>query len=312
MQQPSTYRFQFAAMASACELVCDGASNLQAQQWFEAVREEVHRIERKYSRYQPQSVVSQINGLAGSRQWYHCDEETCQLLDLAEDAYRQSDGLFDLTAGVLGQIWDFRRAIIPSAQAIADCLGRIGWSKVKRQGAAICLPEAGMALDFGGFGKEYAADQALAKAYALGMRRGYVNLGGDMRFAGPRADGTAWHIGIQHPRQQGALAASIPLRGGAIATSGDYERFFIHDNKRYAHILHPKTGMPVRHWQSVSVVGPSCVRAGMLATRVMLEQAQGLASLLASNLPFFAIDAAGRVQQGLGQGIRASTKGGAQ
>jgi hypothetical protein len=123
-----------------------------------------------------------------------------------------------------------------------------------------------MELDFGGIGKEYAADRAAAVLAQSGVEYALVNLGGDVRVVGPQADGAPWRIGIRHPREPNRVLATIALSEGALATSGDYERFFELEGKRYCHILDPRAGRPVDTFQSVSVVAPLCVVAGSCAT----------------------------------------------
>jgi thiamine biosynthesis lipoprotein len=152
-----------------------------------------------------------------------------------------------------------------------------------------------MEIDFGGFGKEYAADRAAALLIEAGVRHGYVNLGGDMRFIGPRLDGRPWSIGIQDPRDPDAVVASIPISQGALATSGDYERYFELDGQRYCHILDPRTGMPVRHWRSVSVMAPMAIAAGSCSTIAMLKQQGGLNFLNASDMGYLTVDDQGQM-----------------
>jgi FAD:protein FMN transferase len=147
----------------------------------------------------------------------------------------------------------------------------------------------GMELDFGGFGKEYAADRAATLLAEAGVAHGMVNLGGDIRVVGPLPDGAPWTLGVQHPRRHQELAGQIDLATGALATSGDYERYFEHDGRRYCHILDPRTGWPVQYWQSVSVVGPICTAAGALSTIAMLKGPDGLDFLRGQGVAFLAI-----------------------
>jgi thiamine biosynthesis lipoprotein len=183
---------------------------------------------------------------------------------------------------------------VPSAPELAPLLALIGWDKVQRAPGKVRLALAGMELDFGGFGKEYAADRAAALLEQGGVRHGYVNLGGDLRVVGPQPDGQPWLIGIQHPRDPGACVASIAVSQGALATSGDYERYFDLDGRRYCHVLDPGTAMPVSHWQSVSVLAPLAVLAGSVSTIAMLKEEHGLAFLAASGVSYLAIDHAGQ------------------
>lgn len=291
-------------MASRCEVRLNVADEPNARGLAQLAIDEVRRIEAKYSRYRPDSVVSQISAQAG-RGWVECDEETCALLDFADQLFAKSAGLFDITSGVLRSVWNFRQPALPTAEALRDVCRLIGWRSVQRAGQRIYLPQVGMELDFGGFGKEYAADRAAQVLMAQGVRHGYVNLAGDIHVMGPQADGQGreeaqgqpWLIGIQDPRHAGKLSATIPIASGALATSGDYERFFELDGQRYCHILHPKNGQPVSHWRSVSVLAPSAIVAGSYATVAMLKEEQGRGFLEDSGLAYLGIDALGAVHR---------------
>ena len=289
-----TFRIPFKAMASACELVLAVDDEPAAQAIARAAIAEVQRIEAKYSRYQPDSIVSRINAAAGG-QAVACDDETWSLLNYADSLYQSSGALFDITSGVLRRAWNFYDHRLPAPADLEALRQLIGWRRVEREGQAVRLPEAGMELDFGGFGKEYAADRAGAVLAARGLRHGYVNLAGDMRMLGPKPDGSPWMIGIQDPRDKTAILATIPVDRGGLATSGDYERFFELDGKRYCHILDPRSGQPVTHWRTVSVVAPLAVVAGNCATIAMLKQADGLAFLEACGMNYLAVDQSGTV-----------------
>lgn len=287
------YRFPFDAMASRCEIRLAAPEGHAAEELAQAAIAEVRRIERTYSRYRADSIVSRINAAAG-RYRVECDEETAQLLDYADHLYRASGGLFDITSGVLRRAWDFRQPRVPHARELAPLLALVDWPAVQREEGAVFLPRAGMEIDFGGFGKEYAADRACALLQERGVKHGYVNLGGDMRFIGPQPDGRLWSIGIQDPRKADGIAASIAVSQGALTTSGDYERFFDVDGKRYCHVLNPRTGMPVSYWRSVSVLAPLAVLGGSVSTIAMLKEDDGLSFLAASGLAYFAIDGTGQ------------------
>lgn len=285
----------FGAMACHCELRLQGADTATLQALAQQAVAEVQRIEHTYSRYRSDSVVARINAAAGRGVPVPLDAETTSLLGFADQLYHQSGGLFDITSGVLRRAWDFKRGIPPSDAAVQALLPLVGWQQVQRSAAGITLPQAGMELDFGGFGKEYAADRAAGLLLAAGVRHGFVNLGGDIRVLGPRDDGSPWRFGIQHPRQPQATVATLELAGGALATSGDYERFFIHEGRRYCHVLNPRTGWPVQHWQSASVTAALCVAAGALSTITLLLEAQGPAFLQAQQADWLLVDGAGQL-----------------
>ncbi len=296
--------FQFGAMASHCEVRIVGLRRRQAEVLAREAIAEVRRIEAKFSRYREQSVVSRINALAGTGQRLDVDAETAQLLNFAAQLHAASDGLFDITSGILRQAWDFRAARLPAPGAIEALLPRIGWAQVQWNGRGIALPKAGMELDFGGFGKEYAADRAATLLQERGVRHGLVNLGGDIRLVGARPEGEPWLLGLQHPRVPGQMMATMALTAGALATSGDYERYFEHDGVRYCHVLDPHSGWPVSAWRSVSVVAPACVGAGALTTVAMLKGEGAIAFLESQNVGYLAVDAQGQVHRG---GAAAST-----
>ncbi len=210
------YRFGFDAMGGSGEVVLASKSKNEGHAIANLVLEEVARIEFKYSRYRPESIVSRVNAAAGG-DFVACDEETSSLFNYADTLYENSDGLFDMTSGVLRHAWDFSKALLPEPAKLSGLLALVGWNRVERQGNAIRLPLAGMEIDFGGIGKEYAADRAAAVVADQGVTHGYVNLAGDIRLVGPKPDGTPWIIGIQDPRHKELMIASIPLHCGALA-----------------------------------------------------------------------------------------------
>ena len=294
------YRSYFKAMACDNEVVTVAATPAQAQRQMAAAVEEVLRIEGKFSRYRDDSVVSHINREAGSGTPVACDEETGALLDFAAALFKESGGLFDITAGVLRQAWDFRTPRVPDENTLAVLLARVGFTHLQREQHTARLPFAGMEIDFGGFGKEYAADRAAQALREHGATGGYVNLGGDIAAIGPQEDGTPWQIGINDPRDLRQLIATIPLTRGGLATSGDYERYFDLDGQRYCHILNAHTGQPVRYWRSVSVLAPMCIAAGALSTIAMLKERAGESFLQERRVTFLAVDPNGLIVNAVG------------
>ncbi|ELX12003.1 ApbE family lipoprotein [Janthinobacterium sp. HH01] len=288
------HRTTFEAMASRCELRFAAPDAHMAGLLAQQAMDEVRRIETKYSRYRPDSIVSRINAAAG-KDAVRCDGETMSLIGYAAALHGASEGLFDITSGVLRRAWDFSKPEVPRKEVLEPLLALVGWNKVDCGAEEVSLRLAGMEIDFGGFGKEYAADRAAALLADAGVRHGYVNLGGDMRFIGPRLNGQPWSIGIQDPRDADSVIASIPVSQGALATSGDYERYFELDGQRYCHILDPRDGMPVRYWRSVSVLAPMATAAGSCSTIAMLKQEDGLSFLNASEMGYLAVDDQGQM-----------------
>jgi thiamine biosynthesis lipoprotein len=285
-----SFAFDFQALASACEIRLEGDDEVAVGLAARRAIDEVRRIERKYSRYRSGSIVSCINAAAGSIRTTDVDAETAALLDFATYLHILSDGLFDVTSGVLRRAWNFSMARLPDRTAVSALLPLIGWSQVSWRNRRIALPRKAMELDFGGFVKQYAADRAMASLLASGQRHGYIKLGGDIRVVGPRVDGRPWRFDIVHPRREGVTIATIGLREGALAITGDYKHCFDRDGRRYCQILDPRTGWPVSTWASISVTAPACAAAGALGLIAMLKGAQALDFLATQGASYLAID----------------------
>lgn len=287
------HRFQ--AMASPCSVHLYGDSANHALEIAKKCEAEVRRLEQKYSRYRDDSVTAAIHQAGRQQKPYILDSETSALLHYAHTAWEQSDGLFDITSGILRNAWDFRSGRLPSQSQIDALLPRIGWDNIHIENDELEFARPDMEIDFGGYVKEYAADCAAAIAQQYGIQNGLVELGGDIRVIGPHADGRPWAIGIRHPRQPGAVLATLPLHQGALASSGDYERCMVIEGTRYGHILNPKTGWPVQGLMAVSVVADHCLLAGTATTIALLHGADGLAWLDDLEQPWLAMDQNARV-----------------
>lgn len=285
-----TFAFRFTAMGGPCEIRLAAPNESSASEIARKAMDEVQRIERKYSRYRPDSIVGAINQAAGTGQRTACDAETMWLLDYADQLHRSSKGLFDITSGILRKAWNFKEPRVPGDDELSKLTARIGWQRVERDESHVYLPEPEMEIDFGGFGKEYATDRAASVLSAHEIRHGYVNLGGDVHVVGPQTDGQPWLIGIQDPRGKGRIVATVPMRAGGLATSGDYERFFVLDGRHYCHILNPFTGRPVDYWRSVTVVAPMALVAGSCSTIAMLSEADAIPFLNNTGFQYLAID----------------------
>jgi len=271
------YGITFNAMASPCEVLIQTADKILAEKVGQYISREVWRIEDKYSRYNPQSICSQINGSNGQK----CliDEETFLLLNFAEQCYQLSEGMFDISSGVFRKIWLFAGENdevkpFPKQADIDKLLGFVGWRKVSFDSQSITLPSQ-MQLDFGGVGKEYAVDRSILLAKKLTNNPLLVNLGGDLAVTGPRVNNEPWQVAIEHPDCE-TLGQKrdmiVAIKQGALATSGDARRYLIHKGIRYSHVLNAKTGWPVLNApRSITTVAPQCIQAGILATLALLQ-----------------------------------------
>ncbi len=241
-----------------------------AERLARAVEDEARRIEAKFSRYRDGSVVSEINRNAG-RTPVAVDEETDRLVRSALDLSKKTGGRFDPTSGVLRRAWNFREARVPEPEEIDALLPLVRASAVSRRNRTVFLRRAGMEIDLGGVGKEYAVDRAAAILADEGIRAAIVDFAGDVRTIGTRGDGRPWSIGVADPRDRRRIRFRIrALAGAGVATSGDYERGFVKDGVRYHHLLDARTGWPARGVASSTVVAANTFRAGLFATASFL------------------------------------------
>jgi FAD:protein FMN transferase len=287
-----SHQASFKALGGLCEIDLGGID--EPDHLVQLAVAEVRRIESKYSRYIAESLIGQINAQAGLG-WIRCDPETLGLFDYADHLYGLSRGLFDITSGVLRRVWDFQSVKIPSKQSLSKVLPLIGWSQFERRDAEVRLKNFGMQIDIGGFGKEYAVDRVASILLENGVKSALINFGGDVRALGAKPDGGPWQIGIQDPRQLDQCFATLALSQGALTTSGDYERYFESNGKRYCHIINPKTGIPVSYWRSITVLAPLASAAGATSTIAMLLEKQGIDFLKKSGFPYLAVDYEGKV-----------------
>ena len=264
------WRGRFWCMASPCEILLELQDGMLARRLVDLAAAEAMRIEAKYSRYRPDSLISELHRQSGKL--FHVDEETARLLDLAARCHELSNGRFDITSGILRRAWTFDGSDrVPSRKQVKALLPFVGWHRLSWSAPELVLPE-GMELDLGGIGKEYAADRVGALLAAEAQVPFLVNFGGDLCVSGARQNGSAWRVGVEDPGHEQRAERVIEIRSGGLATSGDARRFLVKDGVRYSHILNPRTGWPVRHApRSVSVAAGSCTEAGILATLAMLQ-----------------------------------------
>lgn len=273
-------------MGTSCEIQLYARQERYAKRVAEQVIQDVERLEALYSRYRDDSLLSEINRHAAIGKMIKVDDETAGLISYADTCYQQSQGLFDITSGKLRHAWRFNKEQLPDQAYLDRLLEQIGWDKVNWNPPVLDFAIAGLEIDFGGIVKEYAVDRAASLCLEAGIFHGVINLGGDIKIIGPRADGRPWNIGIRHPRKDNAVLQTLALSHGALASSGDYERFIMVEGIRYSHVLNPKTGWPVRYLSSVSVVSDFCVIAGSASTIAMLKEEDGPLWLEELALPY--------------------------
>jgi thiamine biosynthesis lipoprotein len=270
---PPLRKLSFRAMATQCEVQYSApGGDAQAAAFEKEAEGWVHAFEAKYSRFQPGSIVSRINDAAG-REWVEIDAETEALLKMCDTLHFMTRGILDPSALPLIRIWNWKAdpPVVPGPEAIREALGLTGWAKVRREPGRVFLAQKGMALDFGGFGKEYAVDMVSMLAGEHGIADSLVDFGHDIRASGAPPGRPAWHVGLEDPKKPGTIWASVALNRRSIASSGDSIRSFTAGGRRYGHIIDPRTGWPVANGcTQATVIADTCLQAGMLSTSAFI------------------------------------------
>ena len=252
-------------------------------------------VDAAMSTWKPASELSRFNA-ARSTDWVPVSAPTAEVVALAREVSARSGGAFDVTVGPLVDLWGFGaapRTALPSEEELAAARADVGWRllEVRASPPALRKQRPGVAADLSGIAKGHALDRAMAFLHEAGCRHALVELGGEVRASGRRADGTGWRVGIERPSPDGgAVEAVARLEDRALATSGDYRRYVVEDGRRLSHILDPRTGRPKRHaLASVTVVAPRAAEADAWATALLvlgpdealaLARREGLAALL--------------------------------
>lgn len=278
---------QFKAMASPCEILMDIDDKHFANHLLQIALIEANRIETKFSRYQNDNIIFEINNSHGKP--IAVDDETAALLDYAQQCYEISDGLFDISSGVLRRAWRFDGSDnVPSQKQIDALLDLVGWNRLTWESPVLTLPES-MEIDFGGIGKEYAVDKTAQLLKQETDASVLINYGGDIFVTGPRKSTRGWVVAIEGMSENTKAekvetntdsANIFQLKNGGLATSGDTKRHLIKNGIRYSHILDPKTGWPVKNAPAtITTVAQSCTEAGILSTLAMLHGENAVAFL---------------------------------
>lgn len=257
-----------AAMGTELLMEAQGTDTNQLQRALDAAWAEMERVEDMMTTWRD-SPLTRLNAASGLGP-QAVPAELAGIVNRAKELHAVSEGAFDVSFYSVGKLWDFKAKppVLPNADAIEAALLKVGAQgiEVDTSPAAprITLPP-GTRIGLGGIAKGYGVDRAMKVLRGLGVEHGIVNAGGDMKALGNNM-GEPWEVAVKHPRDRERALAAIKLRNQCIVTSGDYERFFEHEGKRYHHILDPRTGYPASGCMSVSVITFNAEFADALAT----------------------------------------------
>ncbi|UWY27451.1 FAD:protein FMN transferase [Flavobacterium sp. TR2] len=254
--------------------------SISAEHNINEVIAEITRIENLISDWKPTSQVSEVNQNAGVKP-IKVDREVFELTKRAIKLSEITNGGFDISFAAMDRIWKFDGSMteMPSAEAIKKSVEKVGYKNIILDSteSTIFLKLKGMKIGFGALGEGYATDKCRAMMIEKGVQAGIINGSGDMSTWGKQPNGKDWKIGITNPFKPEKILAAIPLKEGAVTTSGSYEKFVVFNGKRYSHIINPATGYPATGLCSVTVFGPNAETANGLSTSMMvLGQKEGL------------------------------------
>jgi FAD:protein FMN transferase len=270
-QSADLFKYHQVLMGTTVEITLMGNDEGEVGKAALQAFQEIKRIERLMSPKAASGDVFRINQSAGM-EWVKISPETLEVIHKAKEISGLSEGSFDITVAPLTQIWRTARekGIPPSSEEVKRLLELVNFREIGiAPEGKIFLKKKGMSIDLGGIAKGYAVDRAFGVLQSLGHKNFIVNAGGDLRVGGMRLN-QPWTIGIQHPRDPQKIMAKVSLSDSALATSGDYEKFFMYQSRRFSHIFNPRDGFPADTCQSVSVLYKDCMTADALATAIFV------------------------------------------
>ncbi|NIS62526.1 MAG: FAD:protein FMN transferase [Proteobacteria bacterium] len=282
-------------MGTLVEITVIGRDMDRAEAAIRDAFDEMQRIEELMSRRIPGSDVSRINEWAGIKA-VPVSPEVLRVIWRAGEISRASEGYFDITIAAVLDLWGFEDNgnRLPAKRELDKALDAVGYQAIHmdERASTVHIKQKGMRIDLGGIAKGYAVDRAIYVLKSRGYRNMIVNAGGDIRVSGRKTHGP-WVIGIQDPRDRSQILATINAEDISVATSGDYERYFVREGKRYHHLLNPFTGFPARECRSVTILTVDALSADGLATAVfvlgprkglhLIEAMEGVEGLIVSS-----------------------------
>ena len=245
-----------------------------ADEYINIAIDEIRRIERLISSWDPNSQTSLINRHAGIAP-VKVDEELFELIQRSTKLSALTNGAFDISYASMDRIWKFDGSVtqLPSKERVATSVAKVGYENIvfDTQNQTVFLKKKGMRIGFGAIGKGYAADKAKLLLYTKGVKAGIINASGDLCTWGTQPNGKPWKIGVTNPLNKNKVFSWFDLNNKAVVTSGNYEKFLMINGQRYAHIINPKTGYPSTGILSVSVFAPKAELADALATSIFVQ-----------------------------------------
>jgi len=267
------YQQKMTLMGSDFDITVVAKNQKEANQYIKLAVSEISRIEKIISSWDDHSETATIIKNAGIKP-VKVSAELFHLIERAKQISKLTDGAFDISYASMDKIWKFDGSMtaFPSEEKIKQSVAKVGYQNIllDAKNQTVFLKLKGMKIGFGGIGKGYAADSAKKLLISKGVKAGIINASGDMNTWGKQPNGKEWLVAITNPMNKNKAFATLPISNKAVVTSGNYEKFVIFNNKRYTHIINPKTGYPASGIVSVTVFSKSAELADALATSVFV------------------------------------------
>jgi thiamine biosynthesis lipoprotein len=260
-------------MGSRFDITVVAKDSTEGNIFIDLAVDEVSRIEKLISSWDPESQTSEINRNAGIKP-VGVDEELYTLIGRCVELSRLTVGAFDISFASMDKIWKFDGSMteMPSEENIKTSVAKVGYKNIilDPENLTVFLKLPGMKIGFGAIGKGYAADKAKKLLIENGVQAGIINAAGDMNTWGNQSDGENWQVAITNPLDKNKAFAILPIKEGAVVTSGNYEKYVNFNGIRYSHIVDPRTGYPATGIISATVFAPKAELADALATSVFV------------------------------------------
>jgi thiamine biosynthesis lipoprotein len=273
LQAQEPFKRTLKLMGNRFDLTVVANDSTQANGYIDLAVDEISRIEKLISSWDPNSQTSEINRNAGIKA-VKVDQELYNLIERALAISKVTDSAFDISYASMDRIWKFDGSMteMPSEEDIKKSVAKVGYQNIElsQEDVSVFLKLPGMKIGFGAIGKGYAADMAKALLIKKGVTAGIINASGDMNTWGRQPNGKYWKVAITNPLDKSKAFGLLPIKDGAVVTSGNYEKFVTFNGQRYSHIIDPRTGYPTKGILSVTVFSSRAELADALATSIFV------------------------------------------
>lgn len=259
---PKEYTYTNFLFGAQCIVKFHYLGEQSAREIIDVIDLELTRLDSLLNYFSEKSLITQLNHVSRVQ----APSDIIFLFNMCDSVSRLTHGLFDISVAPLLEIWGFyqRKNTIPSQNVIEQAMRSVDYRRIRITSDSI-ITEPGMKVDLGGIAQGFAADRAALILRQRHVKSAIIDIGGEVLAIGRSTQGRPWRVGIQNPRDKGIIE-TIELENAAVSTSGDYEKFFIIDNKRYPHIIDPKTGLPAQKFASVTIIADNATYADAIST----------------------------------------------